>query len=164
MSRLEGLVALDDADWDAALGATGLPFRFSHRAAAGRALETAIPSYRYSPYRADYGDGSSLLFPLVEVRRQLRSLSMLQGMPFGLEGTPLPLAGATQAAHVEALFRELGSHGALALYGGAGGSPPALGQVTHAAGGSGRARHPIVHGEEPQRVPQGRARGRDGRG
>lgn len=129
MTRLEELVPMDDAEWDAALAATGLPFRFSHRAAAGRALETAIPSYRFTPYRAAYDDGSSILFPLVAVTRQLRSLSMLLGMPFSLEGTPLPLAGTPSAPHVDALFRELG---ALALYGGAGGSPPALGQVTHA--------------------------------
>jgi lipid II:glycine glycyltransferase (peptidoglycan interpeptide bridge formation enzyme) len=51
-------------------------------------------------------------------------------MPLGLEGTPIPLAGETSPSHILGLFEALDGTGALALYGGAGGSPPALGRVT----------------------------------
>jgi lipid II:glycine glycyltransferase (peptidoglycan interpeptide bridge formation enzyme) len=71
------------------------------------------------------------LFPLVAMKRQLRSLSMLLGMPLGLEGTPIMLTGALDAGHVEAFFNASRDHGAVAIYGGAGGSPPAVGKVTH---------------------------------
>lgn len=130
LARVASLTQLTDQEWDAALLATGLPFRFSHRAAAGRALEAAFPSYRFAPCRVDYDDCSSILFPLVRVIRRVSSLSMALGMPLSLEGTPLPLAGAVQPGHIRALFGVLQGCGTLELSGGAGGSPPAVGRVT----------------------------------
>jgi hypothetical protein len=123
------LVRMEDDQWDAALADSGHAYRFSHTARAGRALESAFPSYTWTPYRADFDDGTSALFPLVTVKRKLGPLSILLGMPLGLEGTPIPLAGRLEPPHLEALFRELNAHGALHVYGGAGGSPPALGEV-----------------------------------
>jgi hypothetical protein len=133
--EVEEIAHLPDDDWDAAVSASGQPFRFSHRAAAGRAFETAYPSYRYEPCRVSYRDGTVGLFPLVRVARRLPSLSMFLGMPLGWEGTPLVLAGELGPAHVEGLFRALGGGGQLTVHGGLGGSPPAVGDrssaVTH---------------------------------
>lgn len=129
---MQDLVRMQGDQWDAALAGSGRPYRFSHLAAAGRALEAAFPSYSWTPYRADFDDGTSALFPLVSVRRRLGALSMLLGMPLGLEGTPIPLNGTLEPSHVEELFGALDGHGALHVYGGAGGSPPAAGEVTHA--------------------------------
>jgi lipid II:glycine glycyltransferase (peptidoglycan interpeptide bridge formation enzyme) len=55
---------------------------------------------------------------------------MLLGMPLGLEGTPLPLAGAVTAGHVTSMFSAVGGHGSIAIHGGAGGSPPPAGRVS----------------------------------
>lgn len=130
---LSALDELDDRSWDAAVSGSGAPFRFSHRAAAGRAFEAALASYRFMPCRAEYSDGSVALFPLVQVERRLAATSMLLGMPLGLEGTPIALAGAPAPAHVRALFTALEPCGTLQLSGGAGGSPPPAGAVGTAA-------------------------------
>ena len=128
--RLESLTELGDVEWDDAVAGAGVPFRFSHRAAAGRALEAAVDSYEFTPLRADYSDSTSLLFPLVRMHRRLEAMSVALGMPLGFEGTPIPLHGTATAAHVEAMFKALDSCGALEIYGGAGGSPPELGELT----------------------------------
>jgi hypothetical protein len=125
--EVEEIAHLSDDDWDAAVSASQLPFRFSHRAAAGRAFETAYPSYRYEPCRVSYRDGTVALFPLVRVARRLPSLSMFLGMPLSWEGTPVVLAGELGPVHVEGLFRALGGRGQLTINGGLGGSPPAVG-------------------------------------
>lgn len=129
--RVTSLVELGAADWDVALADSGRPFRFSHRACAGRAFEQTFPSYRYAPVRAEYDDGTSLLFPLVKIRRRLATLSMTLGMPLGLEGGPIVVAGSAEPAHLDSLFGHLDGCGRLEIYGGAGGSPPATGAVTH---------------------------------
>lgn len=121
---VEQLVQLDDKDWDAAVGASGQRFRFSHRAAAGRAFDATYCEYQFEPYRAVYSDGTALLLPLTRVNRRARDLTMLLGMPLGLEGTPVVVAGEPRAEHVHELFAALGGRGSLTLYGGAGGSPP----------------------------------------
>lgn len=118
------LIRLDNQEWDAELASCGQAFRFSHRSAAGRAFEAAHESYRYEPYRVEYHDGTSLLAPLVRVTRRLSSLSMMLGMPLGLEGTPIALAGSVTASHVDGLYRALDGVGMLAIHGGAAGSPP----------------------------------------
>ena len=128
--RVQSLTKLGDGEWDDAVAQAGAPFRFSHRVAAGRALEAAVRSYEFTPLRADYTDSTSLLFPLVKMRRRLDAISIALGMPLGLEGTPIPLQGTATAPHVEALFEALDDCGALEISGGAGGSPPELGQVT----------------------------------
>jgi hypothetical protein len=129
--RMVALTGLADHEWDAALQQSGKPFRFSHRAAAGRALEAAEQSYEYAPARADYEDGTSLLFALVKMRRRLEGLSIALGMPLGLEGTPIALRGAAQPAHLGGLVEALDDCGAIEIYGGAGGSPPEYGEVGH---------------------------------
>ena len=118
------LIRLDNQHWDAELASCGQSFRFSHRSAAGQAFEAAYESYSYEPYRVEYHDGTSLLAPLVRVRRRLSSLSMMLGMPLGLEGTPLAVAGSLTASHVDELYRALDGVGMLAIHGGAAGSPP----------------------------------------
>lgn len=118
------LERLGDQEWDAAVDSSGRAFRFSHRAAAGRAFEDAYPSYVFEPYRVEYRDGTTLLLPLVRVTRRLASLSMMLGMPLGLEGTPITLAGTPTIAHIHGLFRALAGAGMLAIYGGGAGSPP----------------------------------------
>ncbi len=127
--RVRSLELLSDADWDTALADAGRPFRFSHRSVAGRAFERAYPSYRYTPCRAEYSDGAIILYPLVKVQRRVDAMSMVLGMPLGLEGTPVALAGAATAQHIQTLFNELDECGQLELFGGAGGSPPAVGSV-----------------------------------
>jgi Acetyltransferase (GNAT) domain len=127
---VEDLISLADEDWDKALAASGARFRFSHRAAAGRALEASYPSYRYEPYRVVYRDGTTILLPIIRVARRLSALTMMLGMPFGLEGTPITLRGQMTAAHIRSLFGALGGQGLLSVSGGSGGSPPAVGQVT----------------------------------
>lgn len=129
-AHVESLTQLDDDEWDAALRETRRPYRFSHRAAAGRVLEAAYPGYRFIPYRAEYEDGSTILYPLVMVQRRLGPMSMALGMPLGWEGTPLPLTGTAQPVHLQALFDALEPCGVLKLHGGAGGSPPAAGNVS----------------------------------
>lgn len=124
------VVPLEAEGWEAALAASGRPYRFSHRAAAGRALEAAYPSHRFTPYRVDYRDGARILYPLVTAARPIQSLSKLVGMPLGLEGTPIALAGELRGAHLEGLLRALDFKGSLHIHGGAGGSPPAVGLVT----------------------------------
>jgi hypothetical protein len=119
------LVALSHAEWDAALEAAGEPYRFSHRAAAGRAFEAAYREYSFEPYRVEFGDGAVMLVPLVRVTRRLRALTMMLGMPRGLEGTPLVLEGETGPGHIAGLFAALAGCGHLTINGGAGGSPPA---------------------------------------
>lgn len=115
---------LSDEDWDAALEASGQPYRFSHRAAAGRAFEAAYPGYRFEPWHVRYADGVELLAPLVVVERRVRDLAVRYGMPSGLQGSPVAVAGQPAAEHVESLFGALGGQGALVLHGGASGSPP----------------------------------------
>lgn len=126
---LRELEELDPAEWDAAVAETGARFRFSHRASAGQALARAYASYAFRPQRAVFEDGTTLLVPLVSVRRRLSSLSMLLGMPLSLEGTPIVVTGAAKPQHIEGLFRALGNHGMISIVGGAGGSPPAVGDV-----------------------------------
>jgi hypothetical protein len=129
---VDELTLLDDTAWDAAVAASGRPFRFSHRAGAGRAFESAYPEYSFEPYQVLYRDGSNILFPIVRVTRRLPVLTTALAMPLGLEGTPLPVKGEVTAGHVYSAFRALQGIGALAVYGGAGGSPPTLGSVTMA--------------------------------
>jgi hypothetical protein len=129
---VEQLVRLSDKDWDEALDATALPYRFSHRAAAGRAFEAAYREYTFEPYRVEYGDGTRMLVPLVRVGRRARDLTMLLGMPLGLEGTPICTGGAFRAEHVPGLFEALGGRGMLTLHGGASGSPPSNGESVSA--------------------------------
>lgn len=133
--RITVLEQLGDREWDAAVAACGRSFRFSHRSAAGRALERSDQSYEYMPSRVQYSDGSSILFALVRVKRRVGAASMVLGMPLGLEGTPLCANGTVAGSHLEALFAELDDCGLLELYGGAGGSPPQLANsapmVTH---------------------------------
>ncbi len=127
--RVDAVDELTDAEWDAALDATAVPFRFSHRSVAGRAFEHAFRSHTYRPCQVSYSDGVVALFPLVRVARRLRPLGMALGMPLGLEGTPLQVSGSITPAHVSALFAVLGE-GMLMLSGGAGGSPPQLEEWT----------------------------------
>jgi hypothetical protein len=121
------LTSVSDAEWDALLARSGRPYRYSHRAAAGRAFEAAYPSYRYAPLHVTYGDGSEMLFALVGVQRRVRQLAMALGMPLGLEGAPVPLRGVVTGAHLEQLFAALDGIGQLVVSGGAGGSPPDVG-------------------------------------
>ncbi len=125
------ITTLSEAEWDEAVSATGQPFRFSHRAAAGKAFEAAYPSYRFDPCRVAFADGTIALFPLIRVARRFAALSMALGMPLGWEGTPVAAQGEVGAAHIRGLFRARGGRGLLALHGGAGSSPPAVGRVTH---------------------------------
>lgn len=122
--RVSSTARLAADEWDAAISATGHPFRFSHRSAAGEALQTAYPSYAYEPRRVDYDDGTSLLIPLVRVNRRLGTLTMLLAMPLGLEGAPLTRSGVGTGAHLRAFFKALDGCGRLDVVGGAGGSPP----------------------------------------
>jgi len=117
--------------WDAALSIAGEPYRFSHRAAAGAAFEATYPEYRFEPCRVTYRDGAVGLVPLVRVRRRLDALTMMLGMPLGLEGTPVAVEGPLAPGHVQGLFDALDSCGRLVLHGGAGGSPPVDGSVEH---------------------------------
>lgn len=126
------LSELSPDEWDTAVAGSGQPFRFSHRACAGRALEQAYESYRFMPLRAEYDDGATLLFPLVRVTRRMAALSMALGLPLGLEGRPVALAGTPAPGHLEGLFDALEGCGRLEIYGGASGSPPAVGSVTTA--------------------------------
>jgi Acetyltransferase (GNAT) domain len=130
IAAVESITQMADEEWDAALVDSGESFRFSHRAAAGRALEAAYGSYRFEPYRVTYRDGTTLLIPIVRVARRHSALTMMLSMPFSLEGTPVAVRGRTTAGHVRGLFQALGGLGLLAVHGGAGGSPPALGRVT----------------------------------
>ena len=118
------LTTLPDPEWDSLVAGAGTPFRFSHRATAGRAFESAFPSYRYTPLRASFADGTELLIGVVRAQRRLRQLSMAMAMPLGLEGTPVVLRGTLTAEHLEQLFAALGDVGQLVVSGGAGGSPP----------------------------------------
>src|SRR5439155_19665226 len=124
---VETLELLADDAWDAALDASGTAYRFSHRAAAGRAFEAAYDEFRFEPYRVAYRDGAVALVPLVRIRRRLAAMTMMIGMPLGLEGTPVVLEGSLGPGHAKALFDALGACGRLTLHGGAGGSPPANG-------------------------------------
>lgn len=126
------VIALDElgpAEWDTAVRESGAPFRFSHRADAGEAFTRAYDSYSFRPQRAEFEDGTTLLFPFISVHRRISSLSMLIGMPLSLEGSPIAIDGTPRAEHIQALFRANGGHGHLSIYGGAGGSPPAAGEV-----------------------------------
>jgi hypothetical protein len=126
MTAVDTLELLADDAWDAALASTGADYRFSHRAAAGRAFEAAYEEYAFEPYRVAYDDGVVALVPLVRARRRLDALTMMQGMPLGLEGTPVVLDGALEPDHVQGLFDALDA-GRLTMNGGAGGSPPTNG-------------------------------------
>ena len=127
--HVTGLAELDAAEWDSALAGSGESFRFSHRAAAGVALEAAYGSYWFTPLRAEYDDGTILLFPLIRVSRRLAALSMALGMPLGLEGQPISLGGEAGPEHLAALFDSLEACGRLEICGGAGGSPPEVDAV-----------------------------------
>jgi hypothetical protein len=129
-AQVERLTRLEDDEWDTSVSSSGRPFRFSHRAAAGRAFEAGYPSYRFEPCRADFADGTSALFPLVRSPRRLPSLTLAAGMPLGLEGTPILLEGRLGAEHLHGIFQALGAGGRLDVHGGAGGSPPSTGEVT----------------------------------
>lgn len=124
------LAELGAGEWDTTLAESGLPFRFSHRAAAGQALGRMYESYRFTPLRVEYDDGVVLLLPLVRVTRRIAPLSMALALPLGLEGRPLALAGTPGPGHLEALFDALDGCGRLDVAGGAGGSPPAAGEVS----------------------------------
>jgi len=119
--------------WDAATVATEAPLRFSHRAAAGRAFEAAYPEYDYEPCRVEYDDGTTLLVPLVRVGRRLGALTTMLGMPLGLEGRPLVIAGELRPGHLHGLFAALEGCGRLVVHGGAGGPLAADGPGEHAS-------------------------------
>lgn len=134
--RLPGSVGLKSLEelapdrWDAELGASQRPFRFSHRAALGIAFQAAFASHRQLLARCEFDDGTCLLAPLVRVQRRLGALSLALGMPLGLEGVPIVLAGEPTGDHLAVIFGGLEPCGRLELFGGAGGSPPAAGTVT----------------------------------
>jgi hypothetical protein len=128
---VDALEQLADDSWDAAVASAGTAYRFSHRAAAGRAFDAAYDDYTFEPYRVAFTDGTVALVPLVRVRRRLASMTMMMGMPLGLEGTPVVLEGSLGPGHVEGLFGALEACGRLTLHGGAGGSPPANGNPKH---------------------------------
>jgi hypothetical protein len=113
--------------WDAAIAASGVSFRFSHRASAGRAFEAAYAEYEFEPYRAQYEDGTTLLVPLVRVTRRVSALTMMLGLPLGLEGRPLVVEGELRGGHLGGLFSALPGCGRLTVHGGAGGDLPADG-------------------------------------
>jgi Acetyltransferase (GNAT) domain len=129
--QLEELVQLEDADWDAALEASGQPFRFSHRSCAGRAFERAYPSYSYSPFRAAFSDGAVALLPVVHVARRFGSLDMALAMPLDLEGRPIVVEGELGADHLDTLREGMEGAGLLTVSGGAGGSPPYAEHAVH---------------------------------
>jgi Acetyltransferase (GNAT) domain len=131
MTAVDALELLADEAWDAALASAGTDYRFSHRAAAGRAFEAAYEEYSFEPYRVAYADGAVALVPLVRVRRRLAAMTMMMGMPLGLEGTPIALEGSLGPGHMEGLFDALKACARLRLHGGAGGSPPANGRAEH---------------------------------
>jgi hypothetical protein len=122
---VEELVQLGDADWDAALEASGQPYRFSHRACAGRAFERAYESYSYAPWRVSFSDGAVALLPVVRAARKRGTPDMALAMPLDLEGRPIVLAGRLEAGHLETVRESLEGVGMLTVHGGAGGSPPA---------------------------------------
>lgn len=124
-AAVDTLEQLPDDAWDAAVSSAGTAYRFSHRAAAGRAFDDAYDELSFEPYRVTYADGTVALVPLVRVRRRLAAMTIMMGMPLGLEGTPVMLAGSLAPEHVEGLFAALDACGRLELHGGAGGSPPA---------------------------------------
>ncbi len=128
--RLDSFEQLGSVEWDAVLHASGKPFRFSHRAAAGQALAAVYPSYEFAPVRVDYDDGTRLLLPLVAIRRRIPALTFAMAMPLDLEGTPIALEGSPSGEHLKALFRRLDGYGGLQIFGGAGGSPPKAGVVS----------------------------------
>jgi hypothetical protein len=121
---VRSLEVLTGAAWDAAIATTGASFRFSHRASAGHAFEAAFPEYAFEPYRAEYGDGTTLLVPLVRATRRLGALTTMLGMPLGLEGRPLVVDGELHAGHLRGLFSALPDCGRLTVHGGAGGGLP----------------------------------------
>ena len=120
---------LDDEAYDDLVARAGVPFRASQRATVGRAFEALHPSHRHRPHRAVFSDGTSVAAPLTWVERRFSRLNAVEAMPLGLEGTPIVLDGELRAAHVDALFRALPSCGRLVIHGGAGSSPPAVGDV-----------------------------------
>jgi hypothetical protein len=122
--RVRSLQVLAGDAWDAAVAATGASFRFSHRASGGRAFEAAYSEYGFEPYRAEYDDGTTLLVPLVRVTRRLSALTMMLGMPLGLEGRPLVVDGELRGGHLRGLFSALQACGRLTIHGGAGGGLP----------------------------------------
>jgi hypothetical protein len=126
---VDALEPLPDGAWDTAVAGAGTAYRFSHRAVAGRAFETAYDEYAFEPYRVAYADGAVALVPLVRVRRRLAAMTMMMGMPLGLEGTPIAVEGSLEPGHIEGLFDALDACGRLTLHGGAGGSPPANGSA-----------------------------------
>lgn len=156
--RLDDVRRLPADAWDEALAASGQRFRFSHRAEAGLELERAYPSYEALRLEASWSDGSRWLLPLVRVRRRLRVLDRLEGMPLGWEGTPLdvgtPMGGGAGAAldtgvedgestgeaagpgqdRLRPLLRSLGG-GSIRVNGGPWGTPPGAGReaVGHAS-------------------------------
>ncbi len=125
--RLVELVRVDPAGWDEKLAGSGRPFRFTHGADAGRALEKGFPEYRFEPLEVGYADGTRLLFPLVTVERRLPALTLRLGMPLDWEGTPVAAEGSPTSGKLRALFSALGGRGALRIVGGTGGSPPGEG-------------------------------------
>jgi hypothetical protein len=122
--EVDTLELLADSAWDAALEASDASYRFSHRAVAGRAFEAAYDEFTFEPYRVAYRDGAVALVPLVRIRRRLTAMTILMGMPLGLEATPVVLEGSLGPEHVQGLFGALDACGMLTLHGGAGGSPP----------------------------------------
>jgi CelD/BcsL family acetyltransferase involved in cellulose biosynthesis len=127
------LAPVPGPEWDALVAQSGRPYRYSHRSAAGRAFEEAYPSYRFTPLRVEYADGSELLFPLVRVRRRVRQLGTALASPLGLEGRPVAVQGAPRGDHFTQLFAALDGVGQLVVNGGAGGSPPDAGVVSTSA-------------------------------
>jgi hypothetical protein len=130
--RVQELSALSDREWDDVVGATGVPFRFSHRADAGRAFEAAYDGYAFEPVQVRYDDGTAMLVPLVRIQRRLKPLTTMMGMPLGLEGTPLTIEGRVGPQHLRGLFGALDACGRLVVHGGAGASPPVAGDTSRA--------------------------------
>jgi hypothetical protein len=110
--------------WDAAIAAAGASFRFSHRASAGRAFEATYAEYEFEPCHVAYEDGTTLLVPLVRANRRVSALTMMLGMPLGLEGRPLVVDGELRGGHLRGLFSALPGCGRLTVHGGAGGDLP----------------------------------------
>lgn len=125
--RLDDVRRLPADAWDEAVAASGQRFRFSHRAEAGLELERAYPSYEALRLEASWSDGSRWLLPLVRVRRRLRALDRLEGMPLGWEGTPLDVGVGVGTGGLQPILRALGG-GSIRVNGGPGGAPPGAGR------------------------------------
>jgi len=97
----------NQAEWSQFLELSDVDYSLSQTYEFGEALAEAYGEYSYEPRIFEFDDGTTMLLPLVNVRRRLSFLRFFESMPLSLNGAPIPIGGYLTAEHLQTAIRSL---------------------------------------------------------